>query len=107
MGMYTQIDNWDAKIKTSIEELESEDFGFWIAPIGNGELNFWEWSDTKLYGYFSEDRLKEFRRFAKHIEGWIEGTYEEGDKFRIIFKDGETFIQTAIVDWSIIPMEKL
>ena len=92
MGMYSTLINEEIKVlnpkaiaKLSPKETDN--------LIENKKLNFYNLSNSKIEGYWSDETINALNKIAPHIEGYLEFIYEEGYFFRIVFKEGKVYTQ--------------
>ena len=100
MGMYSTFITQDIEIKNA-EELKkiSKEIDTLNLIDKDGNIQFDEWTDHKIEGYWYEGTMEILRAIAPFIEGFVEFEYEEGYRFKIIFRNGELFYQRTSNEW--------
>ena len=67
--------------------------------ISDERVSFQDWDGYKLEGYWFDETVKVLTKIAPYIEGYAEFLYQEGYKFRIVFKEGKVFREIAEESW--------
>jgi len=101
MGMYSAFIDQEIKVldKNGLSSLKNDDEEYSCVITDEG-VDFNEWDSFKIEGYWYPEFVDFLRELAKYIEGYTEFEYEEGYKFRIIFKDKQPyFLREKSVMW--------
>ena len=101
MGMYSTFVTEDITI-TDIEGFEklAKIIKDTDGLIEDGEIKFSNWDSFKLEGYWYKSTVEILIAIAPYIEGYAEFVYEEGYKFRIVFKDKKAYVQYCREVWN-------
>jgi len=74
-------------------------------------VEFEKWDEGKVYGYLSlgGELVRFLKTLARFVKGYVEFEYEEGFKYRFVFKDKKVFLQTepTFEGWDTLLMEAL
>jgi hypothetical protein len=65
----------------------------------DGKVNFENWDDMKIEGYWYGGTMRILHRIAPFVEGYAEFEYEEGYLYRIIFEKGKLLFQRTEHTW--------
>lgn len=79
------------------EKMSDDEWAEYI--LYDGEIDFDQLDGWKIYGYFYSEMCESFTMAAQFIEGFAEFRYEEGNVFRIVFKDKKWYIQESELKW--------
>lgn len=103
MGMYSGFIEQRIKVKNKkavkeYKKMVEEEDRFYdkkvLYPLDdNGNVDFSEWDDMKLEGYWFEDTKLFLNEIAWYIEGYAVFDYAGEYYFRLIFKDDKVCIQ--------------
>ena len=93
---WAELSNALVALKSKYSELEG-----WASELGDcivispnmPEINFVEWDEWKIEGYWYKEMVAFLVDIAKYIEGYVEFEYEGGYRFRIVFEKGKGFTQ--------------
>lgn len=113
MGMCSRFINQDITI-TDSEKLKTllKENDWYMSEIikdtcGQLVVDFSNWDDCKIYGYFYDETKETLKSIATCIDGWVEFQYEEGFPFRLCFRDGKCRIKIGKVEWDIMEESEL
>jgi len=84
--------------KESLKRFRDDEWGCIITESGG--IDFEEWNEWKLYGYWYEECVEVLKAIAPYLEGYAEFEYEGGFKFRIIFADSRCYSLKAEEIWN-------
>jgi hypothetical protein len=103
MGMSSYFRHQEIKVldeKGLLEAKADMDDDEWAEYIlDNGEIDFDQFDGWKIYSYLYAEMCASFTMAAQFIEGFAEFRYEEGDIFRIVFKDKKWYLQETELKW--------
>jgi len=111
MGMYSSFIEQDIKVLNKNETLKIREElkdDLYDLIDNEGEIEFGNWSDMKIEGYWYLGTLRVLTTIAQFIEGYVEFSYEEGYNFRIEFENGKVYFKRQQqIEWDKLERQEL
>lgn len=109
MGMHSSFVMQDLKVldKEELKKFVNDENNFNLID-SDGEIDFCEWDNHKLEGYWYKETVEFLKKICQYIEGIVEFQYEEGYNFRIVFENKKVYTQTQPkIEWKNSPKKEL